>query len=704
MPRLARLLAVPTALAAALLMAGTAHAEQPGRLTQPVTDPAGVVGETAAAEDAIEQLRNEEGIRLYAVFVDTFDGLDRQEWADDTARASGLGTDGVVFAVAVDPSVRSYAVSLDQDSPVSDADLRDVLSSDVQPELEAGDWSGAVVALADGLAGGGSATGTGSADDSSGGGGGGGGGATLAVVAGVAVVGGGGYLLVRNRRRRSATVAQETAAARAADPFPDETTEQLTVRASGALLDLDEAARTSSVELDLARAQSGNEPVAGFAEALAQSQTELQQAFTLRQQLDDEVPEDEPTKRRMLAEILRLTGAADARLDAQAEAFDRLRDLEKNAPQALDRLAPQIAGLEQRLPQEERRLADLRERYADSALAPVAGNVDQARALLTAAGAEVADARGQLSAGTPGRAVASLRTAEDAVAQTGTLLDAIGRLAADLDAAPGRLASVRAETQQDLAEARSLLAGQAGGSGDLSGLVARAEAALAAADAALTGRRTDPLASIRQLEEADIALDRALGTARDAATRTRRAAAALDQTLLTARSAIDAAGDFISTRRGAVGPEARTRLAEAQRRLDAAVTTGPADPVAALAEAQQAANLAQHALDLARSDVDQWSGGGYGGGAGYAPGPVRPGYGGRPGVDLGSLVLGGILLGGGGPGRGGFGGGPVGGGLGGGFGGGFGGGGFSGGGGRRGSSGSFGGSGSRGRRGAGGGF
>ena len=44
MPRLARLLAVLLALAAALLMTGTAHAEQPGRLTQPVTDSAGVLG------------------------------------------------------------------------------------------------------------------------------------------------------------------------------------------------------------------------------------------------------------------------------------------------------------------------------------------------------------------------------------------------------------------------------------------------------------------------------------------------------------------------------------------------------------------------------------------------------------------------------------------------------------------------------------
>ena len=174
-----------------------------------------------------------------------------------------------------------------------------------------------------------------------------------------------------------------------------------------------------------------------------------------------------------------------------------------------------------------------------------------------------------------------IRAAEDAVAQTTTLLDAVGRLAADLEAAGGRVAAVRAETEKDLAEARSLIA-----SGNRSGLgpqIARAEAALTSADAALRpadGSPADPLTALRQLEEADIALEQALSVARDAQTQIRRAAAALDQAVLTARSTIAAAADFIDTRRGAVGPEARTRLAEAQRHLDVAVDLGRDDPVA----------------------------------------------------------------------------------------------------------------------------
>jgi hypothetical protein len=689
MRRLPRLVAVLAVLAAPLLVPGTANAEQPTDLTRELTDTAGVLDDPTEAQQAIDSVESETGTQLFVVFVNTFDGADGQGWAEATASASGLGNDGAVFAVAIDDGL--YGLSVGDAVPQSESEIDQFLTSEVEPELSAGDWEGAVVAVADGL--GGDVT-------SSDGGDGSGGGAALGVLAAIAVVGGGGYVLTRNRRRRKQAEEQRIAAARAADPFPDETTEQLTFRASGALLELDEAVRTSSLELDFARAQYGEEPVAGFAEALAQSQAELHQAFALRQQLDDEIPEDEPTKRRMLAELLRLTGAADARLDAQAEAFDELRDLERTAPQALDRLVPQVAALQQRLPQEEERLAGLRRRYADSALASVADNVAQARARLEAAAAEVEEARGQVQAGQAGQAVGSLRVAEDAVAQSSTLLDGIGRLAADLEAAPGRLAAVRAETEQDLAEARSLLGSTPGDPTGLTSLVARAAAALTAADAVPAGERPDPLTAVRRLEEADAALDQALAGARDAATQARRAAAALDQTVLTARSAIDAAADFIGTRRGAVGADARTRLAEAQRRLDAAIATGSADPVSALREAQSAVTLAQQALDLARSDVDSWSGG-YGGpgGPGYGPGYGGPGYGGRSGVDLGSLVLGGILLGGprgGGSRGGGFGGGGLGGG---GFGGGFG-----GGGGRRGGGGSFGGSGSRGRRGGGGRF
>ncbi|MCW2697776.1 MAG: putative dehydrogenase, partial [Modestobacter sp.] len=409
MSRSARLLAVVFLLLVPLLPAGPAAAEPPGRLADQVTDRVGALGgDAGGVQDALDELRSENGTQIFVVFVSGFDGLGGQEWADRTAVTSQLGGDDLLFAVAVDD--RAYGLSVDDTYPGDEAVIDDVLRSEVEPRLSADDWGGAVVALADGLR-----ANTGSNTGSDAGSGGDGGGAALAAVAGVAVVGGGGYLLVRSRRRRKSADAEATAAARAADPFPDETTEQLTYRASAALLDVDEAARTSQLDLDFARVQYGEEPVAGFAEALAQSQAELASAFTLRQQLDDEVPEDEPSRRGLLAELLRLATSADQRLDAQAEAFDRLRDLERTAPQVLERLGPQVTALQARVPQEEQRLAELRSRYADSALAPVTGNPAQATALLAVAAQEVSEARTDVQAGQPGQAVADLRAAEDAV-------------------------------------------------------------------------------------------------------------------------------------------------------------------------------------------------------------------------------------------------------------------------------------------------
>jgi hypothetical protein len=334
-----------------------------------------------------------------------------------------------------------------------------------------------------------------------------------------------------------------------------------------------------------------------------------------------------------------------------------------------------VSGLAERLDAATARAAEaeaawtaLRARYAEAATEPVAGNVDRARALLAAAATEIAEARTELA--TPATAVVSGRAAEDAITQALTLLDSIGRRDAELVGAAEKITAARAELDQDLAEARAMGA-------DLAPAVARASAAAEAAAGTAAADRPDPIAALRLLDGADAALDQALAEAKEGRDRARHAAAVLEQALLTARSAVAAAEDFIATRRGAVGTAARTRLAEARRHLDRAAGD---DPVAALGEAQRADVLAQEALRLAHDDVDRWSEPPLGGGGGL-------------GVDLGSLVLGGILAGGGGfgGGSGGGRGGGFGGGRGGGFGGGF-------------SPGSFGGSGTRGRRGGGGRF
>ena len=141
------------------------------------------------------------------------------------------------------------------------------------------------------------------------------------------------------------------------------------------------------------------------------------------------------------------------------------------------------------------------------------------------------------------------------------------------------------------------------------------------------------------METAHQSLDRSLCGIRDQQEQARRAQASLQQTIMSAQAQISATSDYITARRGGVGTEARTRLAEAQRNLDYALSISRNDPVTALNYAQQAHALAAQAAQLAQSDVDSF--GGYAN-QGYGRGGMFGGGGGGGG--LGGAILGGILI------------------------------------------------------------
>ena len=105
----------------------------------------------------------------------------------------------------------------------------------------------------------------------------------------------------------------------------------------------------------------------------------MAEAFRLRLLLDEEpAASDERERRRLLTEILRLSTAADGRLDAEADAFDELRQTEANLEQELPRLRERAQALTGRLPEVEATLAQLRGRYAGAVLTAVLGNPEQA--------------------------------------------------------------------------------------------------------------------------------------------------------------------------------------------------------------------------------------------------------------------------------------------------------------------------------------
>jgi uncharacterized membrane protein YgcG len=693
----------------------------PMRLDNQVTDQVGALdGRTDEVDAALGQLREETGIQLFVVFVDSFGGTPAQDWADQTAVKSDLGARDALLNVATRD--RAYAYSVDQNFPLTNAQLDQVAATAIEPALAQNDWAGAVIGAADGyravLAGrpvSPPAIVPGDANPSRRSAGIGGFGLLCFLVPLIGVAVAVGVLIWSRSRSRAGT--PHGPAVDPNDPFPGVPTQTLNDRANTLLVEMDDALRTSERELGLATADYGAEATAGFTAALESARADVAEAFRLRMELESSsepagrVPH-EPETRRKLAEIIRRCEAADARLDAEADAFRELRQLDLKLEELVPSLGERRAGTEGRLTAASAEVADLQTRFNGPALAAVAGNPGQAKERLAFAASALTRAGESLSAGKRPPATLAVRAAEQALDQADALLTAIGKVGADLLAAKDAVRTLLVEVDSDLAAGRAATASPAPGSAPpgappaptlppatmaaLAAAIAATEEAAAAARTALEASTMDPLAELRRLREADDALDRALGEHRGAVERVTRAAAMLPQAILAARAEISAAGDFITTRRGAVGGRARTLLAEAQRHLSQAEALTESDPVTALAEAQQADQLAEQAAGAARSDVDQWSATGSGGWG--TPGGISGGgFGGSGGMDgLAGAVLGGILLGGSRRRHGGYGGG---------FGGSFGGGGF--GGGRRGGGGSFGGGfGGRsgGRRGGGGRF
>ncbi|KOU64899.1 TPM domain-containing protein [Streptomyces virginiae] len=664
-----------------------ARAEDPVALSQQgqITDLVGALGDRRpAVTAALDELYADRKIQLFVAYVRDFSGRSAQSWADATAQRNGLGRDDVLLAVAT--GARQYAYSADVDSGFTEAQLAEVARTAIEPALRQNDWAGAAIGAANGynavLGGQPVPAPTITPGPPDPGGGSDGAGAGDFVLPVIAVGAAGALGVYAYRRRRRGDTAAGGRGTTTGPGWPEGAPDRLPLpeldgRAKSLLVETDDAVRTSTEELGFAIAEFGEEAAAPFTAAVEYAKGELTLAFRLRQQLDDAYPEDDATRRRMLDEIVARCTGANGRLDAQAADFDRLRDLEKNAPQALAAVEGRYLELTGRTTTAEATLTALTRRYADSAAAPVSSNPEQAKDRLLFAATNLGLAHAAVDAGENGTAAVHVRSAEAAVDQAATLMDAVERRAQELAEAAGKLPGALTETETDLADARGLLTGTAEGTStaDLRGRIGRAESVLADVRREEAAGRYDPIDALRRVEEADAALDEALAGARERESGRQRASVLLDQAMLSARSAIGAATDYITTTRGAVGSQARTRLAEAGRRLDRAGALAAGDPPAALAQAQQADALARQAQQLAEQDVRAYQ----------DPYAGRRG-GGQGGAVLGGIILGEIL-------RGGF----AGGGRGGGAFGGFGGGGGSG-------PGSFGGGGTRGRMGGGGRF
>ena len=663
--RRVRLLAVALAvLALALLPArlaapDRAAAANPANLRAQLTDDAGSLSASDERDvtSALATLLDESGVQLWVWFTDTTGGMTAADFAAETARRSSLGGTDLLVVLAMDDG--AYGYSRPDGFALSDAELERLLSDEMEPGLRDGDNAGAITQLArslgEAVAGPGPTeattapgptTGPGPAEPPSQGGG-GGLGTVIMIVVIVSIIGlGGWFFLVR--RRYGDGAPQSAGGGAPVDPLAAMSDKDLNAEANRLLLATDDAVRDSEQELGFAEAQFGETEAATFGEAIAAAKEDLRAAFKIRQQLDDAEEEDRPTRRRMLADLIGRGRQAQARLDAETERFESLRAFEREAPGVLAALPAAIAAVEGRLPAVETTMAHLEE-YADASWQAVATSLDEARARAAAAREAVVQGEAAAAAGDGPKTAVAARVGQEAVAQAGAFLDAIEHLSAELDQARDRVNAEIADAEADVARARGA-AGAAPDDPEIPARLTQAEALLADARRDIGHPKPDVAAAYAKARKANEIADGVLAGIRTAAEQRAALTARLETSIRGAQATVTRATDYVANHRGGVAGEARTRIAEAARHLDAAVASGAADPAAGIREADTAVRLANEALALAQRDYagwdDPWRGGRGGGGGG-----------GGGGGDVAAAIIGGIIggmLSGGGRGGGGF--------------------------------------------------
>ncbi len=638
-----RILAVIGLTGLLAVPAGAAWAEPPVTIPSGtnIVDNAKVLGgREGEVKEAVQKLLKDHKYNLYVVTVGSFENPSAPaEWGEAVAKQKSMGKADVLLAIS---TAGQFYFATNSASDIR-SKQSNISQNAVTANLAGGkkDYAQAAIDTAAAI---GDAAGGGSGNVPSANG------AGTAVLVGTGVVAAGGvgaYLYFRNRRKKAALASSASYGPQGAelDPLASLSVEELRRKSGSLIIEADDAIKSSEQELGFAQAQYGDSAIGNFTKALAESKAHMSESFKLQQQLDDHIPDTEEQQRSWLGEIIRRSEAALASLQEQKADFDSLRELEKKAPQALAAVSARAQEADAKIASAEQSLTALRAKYADSALVQVSDNITQAKERLAFVQNAKATAQEKLSAGESSLAAVAVRASEESLHQTNVLLDAIAKVSSNLDEARNGLEAAVVETSQDLAQAKAMI--QSGAHPELAGPVAGVEAALAQVKAEIQGGKIDPIATLDRVETAHQALDRALTGIRDQQEQARRAQASLQQTIMAAQAQISATSDYITARRGGVGTEARTRLAESQRNLDYALSISRNDPVTALTYAQQAHALAAQAAQLAQADVDNFGGyanQGYGGGGMFGGG----GGGGLGGAILGGILINSILNGGGG--------------------------------------------------------
>lgn len=528
----ARYAAIMMALAAALAIIGgtpgTAWAEEPGALTSNFEDHAGVVKDDAAALAAVMKVP---GHDLWVVLVKNFNGLDAQDWAQQTYTASHLQSYKTLVAIATEDSEIGYWA---YDDGISEDVLQQAFTNNGNELLELfkqGKWDDGVQLLGSNvatlMAGGSIASKTPTY--------------ILAVVVLLIIIA--VIVLVRRHRKQQATASAKSL-------------QELANKASSELLQVDDAVRSAAAELEFARAEFGLQATQNFASTLQEAQASMQQAFTIRTLLGDEKPETPAQQRQMYTQILQIVDKTRTALAAEEENFTKLRNLAGHIAEKLAELEQRSQEVTASLPLAQAKLEALSLSYSQASFRSLTAYPAQVTELLASVKSALSAAHDEVTQGKRNAAVPYAKLAE------GTL-DNAAKLIAKIDAAPQLLAQAKAELAQRIASLSADVGdAQRLGKGDptIAGAQAVAESTLGKAHAT----DADLLEINEQLADAEADLDAALASVRAQEEVRQKLAQTVSQAQARAKSAIEEARNHINLYRAGIGVEERRSLALAE--------------------------------------------------------------------------------------------------------------------------------------------
>lgn len=574
------------------------------KLSMGVTDQAGRLSqeEIDSINKLVQDYRHKTDGIAYIVFVDSFPpGMDAQEWATQALKPIAASRYDILLAVGSNTYGYAYSEAFTAKS------FKQVDTA-VVSHLRQHDWAGAAssfITTAQQVAAGGSSSGDSKGSAAVG---------AAILLGGLGLLGaaGGGAVYAAKRKSKRDT-AKAVEQGRALDPKDTAALSQLSTAAleqlaAEELVSTDESIKAAQAELDISVGEFGTERTRKFTQSLQHSQSTLQKAFAIQQQINDRKYTSEFDKRSLLIEIISSCGQADDVLDQEAKNFADMRNLLVNAPQTLERLTQSTVDLQARITPAMEQMADLRRSFPAETLSSINHNVEIAQAALAEAEKQIDVGRDLAArpAGEQAGLIEAIRIAETDINQADRMLKAIESARSDIAAAQANLDALIAEIEGEIAQGEAIKSqGVAQGTqldwNAVSNTLTRAREALQEARGI---KDHDPLTAWTRLTDMDSQLDEMLEQIQSGITDHARVLRVFDQQSAAAQTAIRAAQDFISSRGRYVRSDARTKLADAEQAFEKAVAVRTSQTRDAINYARHATTQAQAALRVAQRDVD----------------------------------------------------------------------------------------------------